>query len=112
LIIAHTQLSAALRIRNRRDSESRLMPLAANGGEFVVRAEAAKRQQRRGEQSHRQREDEDERDQQSDGPHHQPERRLPADEQGEDFFGEIPEQQHEGEHGDDISSDASTWRVR
>ena len=39
----------------------------ARGGQFLVRAEPAEDQQHRREQSHRQREDPDERDQQADG---------------------------------------------
>src|SRR5690349_5811516 len=64
----------------------------------MVGAEPAKHQQRRRNESNRQRENQNERNKQPDSFGHDAESYLPADEWLENFFDDTPEQKHKREH--------------
>ena len=104
LPLEHTRIAEAAegeaQNENRRDEREQADAAGAHRGQLVIGAETAEDEQRGGEQSHRQREDEDERNQQRHGLRDAEQRGLVIEQQREDFLHHVAQQQHKDEHGD------------
>jgi hypothetical protein len=84
--------------QNRRDEREQTDTAGARGGEFLVGAEPAKNQERRREQTHRQRKNQNERNQQHDGFGKNSEPRVAANEQRENVLKHVAQQQNKREY--------------